>query len=419
VASAEVSIGRLKRWLEPGLAGLCQGVRPVHEVLLRAMLLGLLRFPSPYVAEVARGLGPPFGATLMAREHRLLRFLASPKLVLGRLKAALRRLLAASLPAQGWIFLFADLSDLAKLYARTMPGLDLVRDGSDHPPRGQEKRLVHGYWLNEVYVELGPGRLAPVVFELYSLRSGQTLSQTHVLLRGIEEAFQVTGPRGVWVADRGYDDGNMFEALLSQRHHFIIRLKAGSSSRHLQLEPDGPRSTVQTILRHLPMEQSFYDDSVRTLGPLGWVKVRLPDHPDRVLWLVVMHALGRDEPLALLTTLPVLDVKAARRIVLAYFRRWGGAEDPIRFIKQTFRLEKFLVGTLRAMQVWVFLIGVAMALHALLLAPRGVGEKLAKTVVSFSDDIKFWGYRLARALAAFLQTIPARHYRLLLLTSGP
>lgn len=419
MAATGVSIGRLKRWLEPGLAGLCQGVRPVHMVFLRAVLVGLLRSPSPYVAEVARGLVRESGPSLMAWEHRLLRFLASPKLVLERLKAALRRLVAASLPAHGWVYLYADLSDLAKLYARLMSGLDIVRDGSDHPPRGQEKRLVPGYWLNEVYVELGPGRMAPVVFELYSLRSGQTLSQTHVLLRGIEEAFQVTGPRGVWVADRGYDDGNLFEALLSRGRHFIIRLKIGSTSRHLQLEPDGPRSSVQTIVRYLPLKESFYDASVRTIGRLGWTKVRLPDHPDGVLWLVVIHALGRDEPLALLTTLPVPDVKAARRVVLAYFRRWAGAEDPIRFLKQTFRLEKFLVGTFRAMQVWVFLIGVALALYALLLAPRGVGQKLAQTVESFSEDIKFWGYRLARALADFLQGLPSRQYRLLLLTSGP
>lgn len=419
MATAEVSIDRLKVCLEPALAALCLGVRPVHELRLRAILVGLLRSPSPYVAEVARGLAEEPGPTLMAWEHRLLRFLASPKLVPAHLKAALRRLVAASLPVQGWIFLYADLSDLAKFYARFMSGLDRVRDGSDHPPFGQEKRLVPGYSLNEVYVELGPGRLAPVVFELYSLRSGETLSQTHVLLRGIEEAFEVTGPRGVWVADRGYDDGNIFEALLPRGRHFIIRLKAGASSRYLKLEPDGPLSTVQTILRYLPMEQSFYDDSVRTLGRLGWTKVRLPDHPDRVLWLVVIHAMGRDEPMALLTTLPVPDVKAARRIVLAYFRRWGGAEDPIRFLKQTFRIEKFLVGTLRAMQVWVFLIGVALALYALLLAPRGVGKQLAQTVESFSDDIKFWGYRLARALAGFLQGLPSRLYRRLLLTSGP
>ena len=419
MAATGVSIGRLRRWLEPALAGMCLGVKPVHEQLLRAVLVGLLRFPSPYVAEVARGLGAEFGPTLSAREHRLVRFLASPKLLRERLKAALRRLLALALPAQGWVFLFADLSDLAKPYARTMAGLDRVRDGSDHPPRGQEKRIVPGYWLNEVYVQLGPGRLAPVVFELYSLRSGQTLSQTHVLLRGIEEAFQVTGPRGVFVADRGFDDGHLFEAFLSRGRHFLIRLQVGSNSRHLQLQPQGPRATVQSILRHLPLEESLYGDGVRTLGRIGWRKVRLPDFPDRVLTLIVVHARGRTNPMALLPTLPIPDVAAARRAVAAYFAHWGGAEDPIRFIKQTFRAEKFLVGTFRAMQVWVFLIGVAMALHALLLAPRSIGMPLAKTVESFTDDITFWGYRLARALADLLQAIPRHHYRRLVLTSGP
>lgn len=420
MAAAGVSIGRLRRSLQPWLSGLCLGVRPAHEGLLCAVLMGLLRLPSPYVAEVARGLGGEFGRSFWAREHRLLRFLASPKLVLARLKAAYRRLLAQALPAAGWIFLFADLSDLAKPYARRMPGLDWVRDGSDHPPPGEKKRIVRGYWLNEVYVGLGPGRMAPVVFDLYSLRSGETLSQTHVLLRGMEEAFLLAGPRGVWVADRGFDDRELLGALLSRGRHFIIRVKVGSSARHLLLEPGGPSATIEAILRHLPLRHSLYSDrELRRTGKLGWTRVRLPDFPDRVLTLVVCLAYGHDEPLAVLTTLPVPDVAAARRVVAAYFRRWGGAEDPIRFLKQTFGLEKFLVGTHRAMRVWVFLIGVALGLYSLLLAPRSVGQRLADTVESFSDDITFFGYRLARALAALLQGLPERLYRRLLLTSGP
>lgn len=420
MAAAGVSIGRLRRWLEPCLSGLEPGVREVHRDLLRAVLLGLLRFPSAYVSDVARGLSEEFGRSFWAREHRLLRFLSSPKLVLGRLKAAYRRLLARALPAHGWIFLFADLSDLAKPYARTMAGLDWVRDGSDHPPPGEKKRIVRGYWLNEVYVELGPGRVAPVVFDLYSLRSGETLSQTHVLLRGMEEAFALAGPRGVWVADRGFDNGEILGALLTGGRHFVIRVQAGSNARNLILEPEGPTSTVEAILRHLPLSPVLYNHRVlpRT-GSLGWVKVRLPGFPDRVLTLVVAHMRGHDEPLAVLTTLPVPDAAAARRVVAAYLRRWGGAEDPVRFLKQTFRLEKFLVGTHRGMRAWVFLVGMALGLYSLLLGPRSPGKRLADTVESFSDDITFFGYRLARALAALLQGLPARLYRRLLLTSGP
>lgn len=420
MAAAGVSIGRLRRWLEPHLSGLEPGVREVHRGLLRAVLLGLLRFPSSYVSDVARGLGGEFGRTFWAREHRLLRFLSSPKLSLARLKAAYRRLLARALPPHGWIFLFADLSDLAKRYARVLPGLDWVRDGSDHPPPGEKKRIVRGYWLNEVYVELGPGRVAPVVFDLYSLRSGETLSQTHMLLRGMEEAFALAGPRGVWVADRGFDDRELLGALLSRSRHFAIRVKVGSNARHLLLEPGGPPATVEAILRHLPLRESLYSDrELRRTGKLGWTRVRLPDFPDRVLTLVVTLAHGHDDPLAVLTTLPVPDVAAARRVIAAYFRRWGGAEDPVRFLKQTFDLERFLVATPRAMRVWVFLVGMALGLYSLLLGPRSLGKRLAETVESFSDDITFWGYRLARALADILQGLPARPYRRLLLTSGP
>ena len=420
MAAAEVSIGRLQRWLEPFLSALALGVREVHRDLFRAVLLGALRLPSPYVADVARGLGEEFGRSFWAREHRLLRFLASPKLVLARVKAAYRRLLASALPATGWVFLFADLSDLAKPHARTMAGLDWVRDGSDHPPPGQKKRIVRGYWLNEVYVELGPGRVAPVVFDLYSLRSGETLSQTHMLLRGMEEAFELAGPRGVWVADRGFDNGEILGALLARGRHFIIRVQVGSNARNLLLEPEGPMSTVQAILRHLRLSPLLYSErDLPVAGSIGWVKVRLPEHPGRGLTLVVAHMLGHADPLVVLTTLPVPDIAAARRVVAAYLRRWGGAEDPIRFLKQTFRLEKFLVGTHRGMRAWVFLLGVALGLYSLLLGPRSLGKRLADTVESFSDDITFWGYRLARALAAYLQGLPDRLYHRLLLTSGP
>ena len=140
MAVSSVSIGRSRRWLEPVLAGLEQGVRAVHRPALRATLVGLLRLPSPYVSDIARGLGAEFGPSLDAREHRLVRFLGSPKLRLDRLKAALRRVVAAALPPQGRVYLYGDLSDLAKPHARRMQGLDWVKDGSD-----PDDRIVRGY----------------------------------------------------------------------------------------------------------------------------------------------------------------------------------------------------------------------------------------------------------------------------------
>lgn len=398
-------IGRFLRRLEPLLSSLSLGVREVHRPVLRAVLLGLLRLPSPYVSDVARGLGKEFGPSLDAREHRLVRFLGSPKLHFGRLKAALRRAVAGELPPQGRVYLYGDLSDLAKPHARRMQGLDRVKDGSD-----PEDRIVPGYWLNEVYVELDPYRFVPVVFELFSLRSGETLSQTNVLLRGMDEAFQVAGDRGVFVADRGMDAGALFEDLLGKSRDFIIRMQSGTNSRFLLLE-DGQRLTVSTLLRHLPLSEMLYDDVLlRRVGWMGCARVRLPDHPDRQLTLIVAHMQGHDHPLVLLTTLTVVDPRVARHLVAVYLRRWNADEDSIRFVKQSFRLEKYLVAKLRRMKTWVFLIGVATALLGLLHRPRSIGHEMARTFPAFKKRARTMLYRLVRAVSELLLSLAPSRY---------
>lgn len=412
MAVSSVSIGRFRRRLEPFLSGLSLGVREVHRESLRATLLGLLRHPSSYVSDIARGLGEEYGPSLDAREHRLLRFLGSPKLRFGRLKEAHRRVLAREVPRDGRVYLYGDLSDVAKVHSRHMQGLDWVRDGSD-----PDDRIVRGYWLNEVYVELSPYRVAPVVFDLFSLRSGEVLSQNNIILRGMDEAFEVSGPRGVFVADQGLDANFLFEDLLRKSRDFIVRVKVGSSSRNLLLG-DAHVATVSVLLKHLDLHELLYNDRIlRKGGRLGWVRVRLPDHPDRVLTLVVAHLWGYGEPMALLTNLPVNDPRVARTIVAAYFRRWNAAEDSIRFIKQSFRLEKYLVATLRPMRVWVFLIGVAMALLSLLDGPRSVGKGLIASYAAFSTQCRTVHYRLVWAVSEVLRSLSPRRYRAF--ASGP
>jgi hypothetical protein len=54
----------------------------------------------------------------------------------------------------------ADLTDLAKPYARKMQGLGRVHDGSD-----PDKRIVSGYMLFEAYVRVAKWQLFPLVLE--------------------------------------------------------------------------------------------------------------------------------------------------------------------------------------------------------------------------------------------------------------
>lgn len=404
MAAARFPIGRFVRELEPVVAPYAAAVSDHQAECLRAVLYGLLRDPSPYLADVARS-ATDLGGTLDAREQRLSRFAASPKLDLDALRRVHRGVLSRLLPRRGRIPLYADLSDISKPYAETLEALDRVRDGSD-----PEKGIQPGYWLNEVYVGLAHRRLAPVVFDLFSLRDGVTLSQNQVLLAGIEWAFALVGPRGVWVGDRGYDNGKILAALLSGGRDFVIRLQAGSSSRTLRL-PSGETRTVEALLPTIPALGPL-DPKRPDRGSVGIASVQLPEHPDCPLTLVAVRGRSR-EAFVVLTTLPVRGAQGARCMVRRYLARWGGAEDPIRFIKQNFRLEKFLVSKLRAMRAWAFFMAIAMTLLAILLAPGRLRRRLLALVEWFREHVPFAYYWIARAVRELLRSIPpARYLRL-------
>lgn len=414
MALARGLIGSLPHALDPLLQRYAAAVRPAHRPLLRALLLGLLRHPAPYVSEVARS-ARELGPTLAARERRLLRFLASPRLDLAALQAAHRERVRRCLPRKRRILAYADLSDISKPWARRLEALDVVRDASD-----PDKRLRPGYWLNEIYLTVGRGRVLPVVFDLFSLKAEGVHSQNAVVLAGLEAAFAVTGDRGILVADRGYDNGRVFAVLVSAGRDFIIRLQAGTNSRHLQPVAGGPPETVEHLLARLPRPHRLSDDAA---GPwaqaeLGWAPVTLPAHPDHPLTLLVLKD-RNPEPIAVLTSLPVPDRKTARWIVRAYLGRWSGAEDPIRFVKQAFRLEKFLLGGLRAMQTWIFLMGVALSLLTALLAPDPLRRNLLAQIEQFRERVDFLYYRMVRVVALVLAQLVPRDWAALVRGPSP
>jgi len=65
----------------------------------------------------------------------------------------------------------------------------------------------------------------------------------------------------------------------------------------------------------------------------GCRPVRLPEHPDKPLWLVVVRGLGA-APMMLLTDLPMRRKRALLWwVVSAYLTRWR-IEEAIRFVKQ-------------------------------------------------------------------------------------
>jgi hypothetical protein len=94
----------------------------------------------------------------------------------------------------------ADLTDLAKPYARKLEGLGRVKDGSD-----PDERIVSGYMLFEAYVRVGKWQMFPLILEPLRTYAGAPTSENAEISAFVLQIHKATGGKGTWTLDRGFD----------------------------------------------------------------------------------------------------------------------------------------------------------------------------------------------------------------------
>jgi hypothetical protein len=314
------------------------------------LCLGLGKVASRFVEEMIYGIQAR-GSVRLSETARALDEETSVKKVVDRLsrnlgRQGLARKIGDSVLREGSFqvrkntLLIVDPSDITKKYARRMEGLAKVRDGS-------EKKIGRGYWLNVIVgAEQGSAEIVPLVHELYSQSADDFVSENHQILEGMSRVHQAAGGRGIFVIDRGGDRRRLYRELLgSAGYRFIIRqrgdrdlLYRGKKQRTLDLALACKRPYRETVIKEKDGRETPYQIE------FGFMPVRLPEHPDQTLWLVVVTGFGQ-KPLMLLTTEPMRRTrKVIWRIVQAYITRWR-VEETIRFIKRSYDLEDIRVLT--------------------------------------------------------------------------
>jgi len=337
-------------------AGLC---RPARRFVAEA-LYGMAARQSVRLTEIGRALEEPIA--LAKTETRLSRNLGRPELG-DHVAAAVLRQGAGRIRERTLLIL--DISDITKPYAEKMEYLARVRDGSSG-------EIAAGYWLCQVIaVENEDNAIVPLHSTLYSQRAPDFVSENAELKAAMAAVSEACEERGVWVIDRGGAPlrvahqprpwqpgarGEIYADLLAAGRSFVIRQKG---DRHLLW---GARTVATAKLAatcrldyatHIVREE--HGQEVRCRLDYGCRPVRLPEHPDKPLWLVVVRGLGA-APMMLLTDLPMRrNRKVLWWVVSAYLTRWR-IEEAIRFVKQSYDLEDIRVLTyqrLRNMAVLV------------------------------------------------------------------
>ena len=325
---------------------LCTGLGKVDTRFTEEMIYGMCAGGSVLLTKVGRALEEPI--SLHATHKRLSANLAHPKL---------EKVIAASVLEQAAkrirdnTLLIVDPSDITKKYAQKMEYLAEVRDAS-------EKKLGNGYWMCEVIgCEIGSSDITPIAQTLWSQEAPDFVSENEHILSLVERVLEATHYRGILVYDRGGDRREFLCPWTADRRiRYMVRqrgdrhlLYKGRLHSGLRLAQGCKTPYAETIIKHKDGVEKVYHLQ------FGFVPVRLAQHPERQLWLLVIKGYGA-KPLMVLTTEPMRrNRKVLSRAVEAYLTRWR-VEDTIRFIKQSYELENVRVLTWRRLKNLVTLL---------------------------------------------------------------
>ena len=391
---------RLKAQLTKFALQLSEGLSRPLQKFVTQMLFGVQASQDVKLSNIARSLREDIA--LIKTEDRLSRNLDASELE-GHVSERLAAM--GSRRVEQDTVLCLDISDLRKEYAQKMEYLAQVRDGSTG-------ELHVGYWLCDITgAEVKSSEIVPLYQKLYSAEAENFQSENAEILAAVDLVGGHTRGRGIWALDRGGDRRQLLEPLLERGARFVIRStgKRLVVDRHRlkgSLAEVGGRCRLRYPARVIKIEGG--KEKVYQLR-YGTEPVRLPGREEE-LHLVVVAGFGQ-EPLLLLTNLPVArDSESLWWIVQIYLTRWK-IEETFRFLKQSYNLEDIRVLRYQRLKNLVVLVTAAAYFAATFLGQRLklkiLCEKLLIISLRFFGIPPFRFYALADGIRKILsQTSP-------------
>jgi len=295
------------------------------------MVFGLQSSGDIKLSNIGRALDESI--SLKKTEERLSRNLKEPGLDL-KLNEIVAQSAASRIEKNSLIIV--DPTDIRKEYAKSMPFLARIRDGS-------RKEMANGYsGCMAIACQPGERTMIPLHLRMWSSEAPDFVSENHQILDVIRTISEACEKRGIYVIDRGADRKNLIEPIIDKRNRFIIRLVGNRNLRFgngIFLAENIAGGCQCPHIEHIVKETADGEKTYKL--EFGMRKVRMPER-NQDLYMIVVHGFG-EKPLMLLTNVQVTrSRKSLWRIVEGYLSRWL-IEEAIRFAKQSYNLEDIRV----------------------------------------------------------------------------
>lgn len=347
------------------------GLSRPEKKFLNQLTFGILCSQSCLLSEIARRVCQ--GENPKAVHKRLDRNLGQYDLLRAYDRAQWEMLKKVD---ESFLFIF-DPSEVVKPFAKKMEALQFVRDASEKPrlvfdpKKGKliEKPILKPGYPLRVAIALSPnGDVLPVELSLYSTASESFISANEENLQPLETLLHKTHFQPTLILDREFDAFSIIRHLCGLNQKFVIRLKKtrkfivpGTTSRDSYTREEISQKyafmTTQSVItysRNGKSESKLFSFRATHVHLISDLKKKdsLGIPGDFIVLTLVELKIIQDTgtpTLYLLTNKSPATEDELDAIGRSYLARWN-VEEYIRFLKQHFELESFLVRDLGRMK---------------------------------------------------------------------
>ena len=291
-----------------------------------------------------------------------------------------------------------DDTDVTKPYGKAFEGLTKVRDASFH---GETAKYDYGYKVTTI-TGLSSKKKQPIPFydHVHSSNELDYLSVNNITNIGIRRISEHLKPfEGMFVGDRGYDDGKFMKMITDLNQYFLVRMK---HNRTLFFGNNKVKAfeKAKTVKGKVIVPITIYAKE-RYIKATSF-KCKLSTNPYDV-WVVITFMDNNDEPLILMTNKPLNTKDDITQMVYRYSSRWR-IEEYFRFKKVELGFENFRVKALDSINNLTFALDISIMLLAIIIDDESdyLYRNLKKYEKSIKDKVSIEFYRILSSINVVL-----------------
>jgi hypothetical protein len=339
--------------------------RPIAEQLpdkrlkrvVEDMVLGILGGETPVITEIARQNSKDDGES-WAVAKRMYRLLENKQVQIHQLYEGLYQVGCEAVSREEPEYLVAavDPVNFEKPYAKAIEGVSIVHK-STPPDLSGHARLAHGY--PAITTTIVNTKVPVTSYANWFSYELDFISQN----KEIEHAFTTTcrlypGYKVRFVGDSGLDDQKMFAQIEHLEQEFVFRashlerIVEVYNARLDRWETEILQDLTNTVLYQATFQILFKHAGRTRLDTVqfGWFQIRLPDHRQQTLWVLVADNPSFVDALVLISNIPLETIPIVQQVYNDWRLR-GRIEHGYRFDQeQGLDVEDMRVRTLDRMR---------------------------------------------------------------------